>query len=135
MPALEPVAGVRVVARPDALDRARWEGDDVDVIRIAPDEALGIGASGVEVDDPDAIVEPETGFGVALLNADDQFGVVDHIEWALPEEAGVIAQGKVAGVPARIRTGDPATMPLDEPALLVTNTAYANELERRLGWR
>jgi hypothetical protein len=135
VPALELVVGFRVVARPDALDGARWEGDDVDVIRIAPDEAFGIGASGVEVDDPDAIVEPETGFGVALLDADDQFGVVDHIEWVLSEEPGVIAQGKVAGVPAQIRTGDPASMPLDEPALLITNNAYANELERRLGWR
>lgn len=135
MPALEPVSGVRVVAAPAALDGARWQGDDVDVIRIAPDEAFGIGAVGVDVDDPDAIVEPETGFAVALLDADDQYGVVDHLEWALPEEPRVLAQGKVAGVPARIRTGDPATMPLGEPALLVTNNAYANELERRLGWR
>ena len=134
MPALEPVAGLRVVARPDAIDGARWEGDDIDVIRIAPDEAFGIGAFGVEVDDADAIIEPESGFAVALLDTDDQFGVVEHLEWILPDEPGVIAQGKVAGVPARIRTGDPASTPVDSPALLITNVAYADELRRRLGW-
>ena len=67
MPALEPVDGLRVVATPAALDAARWSGDGVDVLRIAPDEAFAIGATGVEVDDPDAIVEAEAGFAVALL--------------------------------------------------------------------
>jgi hypothetical protein len=130
VPALEPVAGVRVVAVPAALDGARWEGDDVDVFRIAPDEALGLGATGATVDgDADAIVEPEAGFSVALLDHDELAALAAHTEWPLPVDgpAGTLAQGKVAGVPAKIVVGD--------PSLLVTQTAYADELERRLGWR
>jgi len=129
VPALEPVAGVRVVAAPAAVDGARWAGDDVDVLRIAPDEALGLGASGATVDDPDAIVEPEAGFSVALLDRDELEALTAHTDWPLPVAgpAGTLAQGKVAGVPAKIVVG--------EPSLLVTQTAYADELERRLGWR
>jgi hypothetical protein len=127
VPALEPVAGVRVVARPEALDAAHWAGDDVDVIRIAPDEALGIGASGVEVDDRDAIVEPESGFAVALLDGDETAALAAHTDWQAPAETGRLAQGKIAGVPAKLLVGD--------PTILVVQTAYADELERRLGWR
>ena len=135
MPALEPATGVRVVAVPAALAAARWQGDDVEAIRIAPDEALGIGATGVEVDDPHAIVEAETGFGIAILDAGDLVGVVDHLDWTLPDASHVVAQGKVAGVPAWIRTGDPSHMPVNAPALLIASLAHADELERRLGWR
>ena len=127
MPALEPVEGVRVVAAPDALDGARWHGDDVDVIRIAPDEAFGIGASDVEVDDPDAIVEGEAGFSVALLSRDDLGTLAARTDWHAPTETGRLAQGKIAGVPAKLLVGD--------STVLVVPTAYANELERRLRWR
>lgn len=126
MPALEPVDGVRVVADGVALDAARWHGDDVDVLRIAPDEALGIGATGADVDDPDAIVEPEAGFSVALLGSADLPTLAAHIDWPLPAEPGRVAQGKVAGVPAKLVAGD--------PAVLVVQTAYADELRGRLGW-
>lgn len=126
MRALEPVEAVRVVASPDALDRATWAGDAVDVLRIAPDEALGLGATDVEVGgDPDAIVEPEAGFSVALLARDDELSILEHMEWPV-ETGGPIAQGKVAGVPAKLRRG--------EPTLLVVQTAYADELRSRLGW-
>jgi hypothetical protein len=126
VPALEPVAGVRVVANPIALDGARWSGEDADVLRIAPDEALGLGASGVDVEDADAIVEPEAGFSVALLGIEDLHGIAEHTDWPLPADAGALAQGKIAGVPAKLLSG--------EPALLVVQTAYADELRRRLGW-
>ena len=127
MLALEPVDAIRVVAAPDALDRARWGGDDVDVLRIAPDEALGLGATGVAVDgDPDAIVEREAGLSVALLTPDDELAVLEHVEWR-PDAERPIGQGKIAGVPAKLRFGD--------PTLLVVQTCYADELERRLGWR
>ncbi len=126
MPALEPVEAWRVVASPEALDRARWHGDDVDVLRIAPDEALGLGATGVELTgDPDAIVEPEAGYSVAILDQLDELTVRDHVEWDL-DAADELAQGKVAGVPAKVRIGN--------PTLLVVQTAYADELARRLGW-
>jgi hypothetical protein len=127
VPALEPVAAVRVVASAGALDTARWQGADVDVLRTAPDEALGLGATGVEVDDPDAIVEPEAGFVAALLDRADLATVEAHTDWRLPTEAGTLAQGKIAGVPAKLVGG--------QPTLLVTNAGYADELERRLGWR
>jgi hypothetical protein len=126
VPALEPVAAVRVVASPAALDGARWAGDEIDVVRIAPDEALALGATSVEVDDADAIVVAESGFVVALLDEVDLRVVEGHTEWRLPTATGELAQGKVAGVPARLVAG--------EPALLVTNAGYAAELARRLGW-
>ena len=126
MPALEPVLSMRVVASRDALDTARWTGDDVDVVRIAPDEALALGATEVAIDDPDAIVEPESGFSVALLDADDLRRAQEHVEWELPRTRGVLSQGKIAGVPAKLVTG--------EPAVLIVQTAFADELRGRLGW-
>jgi hypothetical protein len=125
VPALEPVAAMRVVAGSDALDGARWSGDDVDVVRIAPDEALGLGATGVDVDDPDAIVEPETGFSAAILGRADVASISAHADWPLPGP-GELAQGKVGGVPVKLVAG--------EPALLIVQTAYADELAGRLGW-
>ncbi len=126
MPALEPVEAWRAVADPAALDRARWVGEDVDVLRIAPDEALGLGASGVEVDgDPDAIIEAEAGFSVAILDIRDAAHVRAHLEWD-PGDAGNVAQGKIAGVPAKLVAGD--------VTFLVVQTAYADELRSRLGW-
>ena len=128
MPALEPLAGLRVVAAAAALDGARWSGDDVVILRFAPDETFAIGATAVELDDPDAIVEDEQGFVGARL--DDLDDVTAHVDWRppdAPDARDVLAQGKVAGVPAKVLTG--------ERPLLVTNAAYADELERRLGWR
>jgi hypothetical protein len=125
VPALEPVDGVRVVATAAALDAARWEGDDVDVVRIAPDEAFGIGATGVEVDDVDAIVENEAGFSVALLGP-EYLTLAAHTDWPIPTTTGSVAQGKVAGVPVKLVIG--------EPTLLVVQTAYADDLRARLGW-
>ena len=126
MPALEPIGGFRVVASPDALDGARWTGDAASILRIAPDEALGLGVTHVAVDDPDAIVEPESGFVVAYLDAHEQPALAAHVDWALPIEPGALGQGKIAGVPARLLVGT--------PSLLVIQAAYADELRSRLGW-
>ena len=126
MPVLDPAPGIRVVAAPDALDRARWSGGNVDVVRVAPDEALALGATAVEVDDGDAIVEPEVGFSLARLDADDLAALAGHLEWPVLSEPGAIGQGKVAGVPAKLVAG--------RPSLLVVQTAYADELARRLRW-
>ena len=125
MPALEPVEAWRVVAVPAALDDAHWGGGDVDVLRIAPDEALVLGATGGHVDDPDAILEPDAGYSVALLDR-DLAGIAAHTEWPIPNAEAGVAQGKIAGVPVKLRVGD--------PTLLVVQTAYADELRRRLGW-
>jgi hypothetical protein len=126
VPAFEPVASWRVVAAPDALDRAVWVGEDVDVIRIAPDEALGIGATGVVVDDPHAISEPDNGFVVALLTESDLAALAAHVDWTVPTTTGSLAQGKIGGVPAKLIVGS--------STFLITQAAYADELRERLGW-
>ena len=90
------------------------------------DEAFGIGATGCDMDDPDAIVEPEVGFAVALLDEAERAALTAHTEWLIPTEAGAVLRGKVAGVPAKVVVGD--------PTLLLTEEPYADELRRRLGW-
>jgi hypothetical protein len=115
--------GLRVVADPAALDAARWQGDDLTILRLAPDDVFAIGATGVEVDDEHAIVEAEPGFAGAWLPLDE---VAHHVEWSLPTERPALAQGAVANIPARI------WLPDDGHALLITAAAYADELESRL---
>jgi hypothetical protein len=124
--AAESLNGLRVVAQPGALDAATWEGDGpITVLRIAPDEALAIGASGVDVDDEHAIIEPESGFSIARLDAAGIEKVLAHVEFRVPAERPALAQGKFAGVPAKLL--------LDEDgALLVVQTAYVADLEARL---
>ena len=126
MPALDRFRGVRVVADPASLDRASWRGDDVTVLRLAPDDAFGVGATAVDIDDEHAIVEEEVGFVGAWLDPDD---VEPHLEWSLPTERPALAQGSIAGVPAKL------WLPADGDALLLTAAAYGDELSRRLGSR
>jgi hypothetical protein len=119
----ERLMGQRVVADPAAIDAlvaslpAR-----VTVLRFAPDEAFIVGASATRVDDPHAIIEDEVGF-VAL--AVEREVVARHVEWALPA-AGEVAQGSIAGVPAKL-----AWLP-DGRGWVVTHAAYAAELADRL---
>lgn len=126
MPALDRLRGVRVVADPGSVDRATWHGDDVTVLRFAPDDAFGLGARTVDIDDPHGIVEDEAGFVGAWL---DPAEIEPHTEWPLPSERPALAQGSIAGVPAKL------WLPADGDALLVTAAAYARELESRLGWQ
>jgi len=76
--------GVRVVASPEAIDGATWQdagpGPEVFeplILRFAPDEAFAIGATGVRIDDPDAIAEsrqrsPRTCTGLRIaIDGDD----------------------------------------------------------------
>ncbi len=126
MPALEPLRGLRIVTDPAALDAARWRGDDVTVLRLAPDDAFAIGADGVEIDDEFAIVEPEPGFAGAWLPIE---AIERHIEWPLPTERPALAQGLVANVPAKVWLPDDRD---DGAVLLLTAVAYADELADRL---
>ena len=126
MPALDRLRGLRVVAAPASLNGAAWHGDDVTVLRFAPDDAFGLGARTVDIDDPDGIVEEEAGFVGAWL---DPAEIEPHTEWPLPIERPALAQGSIAGVPAKV------WLPADGDALLLTAAAYAHELESRLGWR
>jgi hypothetical protein len=129
--ALEPLVGIRVVAEPASLDRAHWTSwagiDRTIVLRTAPDEAFAIDAASVVVDDPFAIVEPESSFsGRWLTAAELAASVLPHLEWELPSIRPALAQGLIAGVPAKLWLAE-------DGALLVTATAYAHELEERLG--
>ncbi len=134
MRALEAMPGVRVVATPEALDRAPWAEQSI-VLRLAPDDAFVIGApdgalgdgSATSLADEHAIVEPETGFVGAWLTPDELGELVDtHIEWPLPPARPALAQGLVAGVPAKLWLED-------ERSLLLCAAAYAHELAERLG--
>ena len=126
MLAFEPLEGTRVIADPGALDGATWRGDEVLVLRLAPDDAFGLDAWRVEVDDEHAIVEVETGFvGVWLTNDALEGLVVPHLEWSLPVERPALAQGSIAGVPAKLWLTEGG-------CLLLTAGASADELSERL---
>jgi len=122
-PAFKPLTGLRVVAEPAALDAAYW-GEDITVLRLAPDDAFAIDATGVDVGDEHAILEAEAGFSGAWVSLDT---VRRHVEWALPSERPALAQGFVATVPAKVWLPDDG-----DGALLITATAYADELGGRL---
>jgi hypothetical protein len=137
VPGFERVTGPRVVATPEAIDGATWHGDEryLTVFRFAPGEAFAIGADGVSVDDPDAIIVREDGFA-ARLYPPDLFTteVRPHIEWPLPTERPALAQGSIAGVPAKVYflDQDLARSPDESGAIVIVQAAYAAELEDRL---
>lgn len=126
MLALETVPGLRVVASPEALDSARW-GEGTIVLRLAPDDVFCLGTPAVQVADEHAIVAPENGFMGAWLSGDQLVErVTPHIEWPLPAGRPTLAQGAIAGVPAKLWLED-------DRALLLCAAAYAQELADRLG--
>ena len=102
--------GVRVVASPDALDAADWQDagpgpDEFEplILRFAPDEAFAVGATGVNLDDPEAIVEPELGYTAIMFPVDEFIDVVlPRMEWALEPTRPAFGQGSIAGVPAKL---------------------------------
>lgn len=126
----------RVVADPAAIDRATGvpaPGDEPILLRTAPDEAIAIGVSEPpSVADPDAIALPDAGLAGAWLDATALEAVRAHVEWELPRDGPALAQGKVAGVPAKLWLAPP-----EDPrgaALLVVQAAYAADLAERLGF-
>ncbi len=127
MPAvdLRPARGTRVVAEPAALDRASLPAGAV-ALRLAPDEVLVLGDGPVSVvEDPFAIVVSDHGWSAASLAWVDFDRLVrPHIEWHLYDARG-LAQGRVAGVPAKLWM-------TDDGVLLVTPTCHVDELRERL---
>ena len=123
MPAAEHLRGHRVVAEPTAIDAlvaalpARTTA-----LRFAPDEVLVLGVASIRLDDPHAIVEDETGYVAVTV---ERAVVERHTEWPLPA-AGDVAQGSIAGVPAKL------TWLPDGRAWVMTHAAYADELASRL---
>ena len=132
MPALEPIVGVRVVATAESIDGATWTPTaGTSVWRTAPDEAFAWQPDAsvkVELDDPDAIIEPEHGFVIAKLTASDLERVGRHVDFPLPTDLPALVQGKVAGVPVRLG------LPAAGVGILLVHAAYADDLRRRLGW-
>ena len=123
MRALEPLRGLRVVADPAALDGASWQGDEVTVLRFAPDDVFAIGADDADIDDAHAIIESEVGYAGAWIPGEE---ILSHVEWSLPAERPALAQGSIAGVPAKVWLRDGGRV------LLLTAAAYADELTDRL---
>lgn len=102
MLAPERLWGLRIVSTPSALAGARYTGN-VTLFAIAADEVIAIGASHVELDDPHAIIEPESTFVSWTLSYDEyEQQVARHIEWPLPAERPVLAQGLAAGMPVKL---------------------------------
>ena len=126
MPAPEHLHGWRVVARPEALDAV--EVAVPTALRIAPDDLLVLGeAAQPAVDDPDAIAAPEDGFVGWHVGAPECAALLHrHVEWELPTARPALAQGLVAGVPAKLWLRE------DGSALLLCSAAYAAELEGRI---
>jgi hypothetical protein len=125
---------MRVVASPEAIDHALWQDagpgpDEFEplVLRLAPDEVFAIGATGVEIDDPDAIVEQEAGY-IALMFPADEFvdAVIPHLEWQAPMERPAFAQGAIAGVPTKLYI-DPTGA-----AIVLVLASYLDDLLPRL---
>lgn len=127
MLACEPLSGWRIVADPSALDSAVWPSGAL-AIRISPDDAFVIGGDQPTLDDPHAIVTPEHGFSGVELAIDQLAQLAErHIEWALPSASPALAQGQVAGVPAKL------VLQADGSALLLVATAAHHELLARIG--
>ncbi len=113
------------MASPDALDAVRWDEQTV-VLRIAPDDAFAVGATTIDLTDAHAIVTEESGFVGAWLTRDQLAEwVMPQIEWALPDGRPALAQGLIAGVPAKLWLER-------ERALLLCAAGYAHELTERL---
>ena len=120
--------GLRVVADPSDIDAlAATLPVTIIVLRIAPDDALVIGAGGIRMSDPHAIVEPEVGYAGAWVELE---AVRRHVEWAIPTARPALAQGNVAGVPAKVWL--PADTEAPGLALLITAAACADDLAARL---
>lgn len=129
-PRLRPGEATRVVAASAALDalaaRPPWP-EDVLALRTAPDELLVAAAPDFEVaGDPHAIVERETGFSWVWLDAAAAERFLDReCEWERPSARPTLAQGAVAGIPARLRFEA-------ERTLILVPSPFAAAFQRRL---
>jgi hypothetical protein len=123
----EPLAGWRVIATPAALDATVWAAGALP-LRISPDDVFVIGGPMPDVPDEHAIVVVEHGFHSAVLaDASTVAALADrHVEWRLPAHRPALAQGQIAGVPAKLWLRD------DGSALLLVASAARHELEARV---
>ena len=124
MRAPEPIPALRIVASPTVIDELVAPGGAA-ALRLAPDDLLVIGAASVEVAGEHLIVG-EAGFvGWWLTPEEVTAAVVPHVDWPIPSARPALAQGLIAGVPAKLWL-------TEERTLLLCAAAYADELEERL---
>ena len=124
MRAPEPLPALRVVAAAEALDELVVPAEHP-TLRLALDDVLVIGAASVQVSGEHLVVD-ETGFvGWWLTPEELREQVVPHVDWPLPTTRPALAQGLVAGVPAKLWLAE-------DRALLLCAAAYAHELQERL---
>jgi hypothetical protein len=120
----ERLPALRVVAAPESLDDLVL-ADDHPALRLAPDDLLVIGAASVQVGGEHLVVD-EAGFvGWWLTPEEVREQVLPHVDWPLPTARPALAQGLVAGVPAKLWLAE-------DRALLLCAAAYAHELEERM---
>ena len=121
----EALVARRVIATPAALDAATYPAGAL-VLRLAPDDVLVIGEGSLTVDDPHAIAADERGFvSLSFSWAGYELVVAPFVDWSLPVQRPALAQGYVAGIPAKVWLDT-------DRVLLLTNAAYAHELVGRL---
>ena len=116
----------RVVALPAALDALALVTPQL--LRISADEALVLdgGVDVATVADPHAIVEDEYAVsGVWVTWVVFEQLVRPHIEWQLPAERPMLAQGLVAFVPTKLYLKD-------DGVLVMCATPHVHELMERL---
>jgi hypothetical protein len=122
----EPLHATRFVAAAATLDALPWP-DDAVALRLAADDLLVIHRGSVMVasrDEP-IIQEQEAGFVGWWLSPEEMDHVVAHVDWPLPTDRPSLAQGLIAGVPAKLWLAE-------DRALLLCPAAYAHELMERL---
>lgn len=116
---------VRVVATPEVIAATAWPRG-ARVLPLAPDEVLVLGADAVAVEDPAALVEPETGFWVLEVSrAELEEWVAANAVWPLPDADRYFVQGAVAGIPVKLDVAG-------GNALIVTRLSLRHDLEERL---
>ena len=127
VPALEPLPGLRVVADPAALDAlvAALPAPRA-LFASRPTTSWSIGTAGVVVDDPDAIVEPETGF-VARPTSTSRSSPAT---WSGRSRPSARRSPRARSPACRPSSGWSATT---DGRRSLTAAAYADELAARLG--
>lgn len=99
---LEPLTVTRIVTIADVLDALDPPAGAV-VLRIAPDEALVLGAVDVDVEDPHAIVIHDRGWAAVWLEADRADAFLSHeCAWPRPTVRPAFVQGMVGHMPVKL---------------------------------
>ena len=127
MPALEPLRGLRVVADPAALDGAAGPAPDrtdepIVVCGSRPTRRFALGATARRRSTTRTPSSRPSPASSAPADQPTSIAVGAHIEWAPPDRRPALAQGKIAGVPAKLWLAD------DGACLRRHDRAYADEL-------